>query len=91
VVPVPPVGGVASFSRKKCDASNGTATQAMRKKITRRACIVSDKVLNKAPVTPDTKAGGTTILIVVSDEQNRRVNKTEKRRVGGARNSAAGP
>jgi len=30
MVPVPPVGGLASFSRKKGNASNGTAGQAMR-------------------------------------------------------------
>ena len=67
VVPVPPVGGLASSSRKKCNASNGTVTQAMRKKITRRAGIVSAKALKNAPVTPDKKARGTTIMIVVSD------------------------
>jgi len=67
VVPVPPVGGLASFSRKKCNASNGTATQAMRKKISRRAGIVGDKALKKAPVTPDKKASGTKITFVVSD------------------------
>jgi hypothetical protein len=43
VVPVPPVGGLASFFRKKCNASNGTATQAMRKEKTPRGGIVSDK------------------------------------------------
>jgi hypothetical protein len=67
VVPVPPVGGLASVSRKTCNASIGTATQAMRKEITRRTGIVSDKALKKAPVTPDKKANGTTIMIVVSD------------------------
>jgi hypothetical protein len=71
VVHVPPVGGLASFSRKTCNASNGTATQAMRKEITTRVGIVSDKALKKAPVTPDKKASGTTKMIVVSDEQNR--------------------
>jgi len=39
----------------------------MRKEITRRTGIVSDKALKKAPVTPDKKANGTTIMIVVSD------------------------
>ena len=39
----------------------------MRKEITRRAGIVSDKALKKAPVTPDKKASGTKIMIVVSD------------------------
>ena len=67
VIHVPPVGGLASFSRKTCNARNGTATQVMRKEITRRAGIVSDKALKKAPVTPDKKAGGTKIMIVVSD------------------------
>ena len=67
VVSVPLVGGLASSSRKKCNASNGTVTQAMRKKITRRAGIVSDKALKKAPVTPEKKASGTKITIVVSD------------------------
>jgi len=91
VVPVPPVGRLASFSHKKYNASNGTAAQAMRKEVTRRAGIVSDKALKKAPVAPDKKASGTTIMIVVSDEQNRRLNETEIRKVGGATNSAAGP
>jgi len=39
----------------------------MRKEITRRTGIVSDKALKNAPVTPDKKANGTTIMIVVSD------------------------
>jgi hypothetical protein len=39
----------------------------MRKEITRQAGIVSDKALKKAPMTPDKKANGTTIMIVVSD------------------------
>jgi hypothetical protein len=39
----------------------------MRKEITRRAGIVSDKALKKAPATSDKKANGTTIMIVVSD------------------------
>ena len=67
VIHVPPVGGVASFSRKKCNASNGTATQARRKEIPRRVGIVSDKALKKAPVAPDKKASGTKIMIVESD------------------------
>ena len=67
VVSVPLVGGLASFFRKKYNASNGTATQAMRKEIPRRAGIVSAKALKKAPVTPDKKASGTKITIVVSD------------------------
>jgi soluble cytochrome b562 len=90
VVQVLPVAGVASFSRKTCNASNGTATQAMRKEITRRAGIVSHKALKKLPVTPDKKASGTTIMIVVSDEQNRRLNEAELRKAGGPTNSAAG-
>ena len=64
MVPVPPVGGLASFSRTTC---NATATQAMRKEITTRGAIVSAKALKNAPVTPDKKANGTTIMIVVSD------------------------
>ena len=83
-----PVGGSASFSRTTC---NATATQAMRKEITTRGAIVSDKALKKAPVTPDQKASGTTIMIVVANEPNRRLNETEMRKVGGATNSAAGP
>lgn len=67
VVPVPPVGGLASFSRKTCNASNGTASQAMGKEITRRAGIVSNKALKKAPATSDKKANGPTIMIVVLD------------------------
>ena len=67
VVPVPPVGGLASFSRKKCNASNGTATQAMGKEITSWVGIVSDRAVKKAPGTPDKKASGTMIMIVVSD------------------------
>jgi soluble cytochrome b562 len=90
VIHVPPVDGLASFSRKKCNASNGTSTQAMRKEITRRAGIVSDKALKKAPVTPDKKASGTKRMIVVADEPNRRLNETEIRKVGGATNSSAG-
>jgi hypothetical protein len=39
----------------------------MRKKISRRAGIVGDKALKKAPVTPDKKASGTKITFVVSD------------------------
>jgi hypothetical protein len=39
----------------------------MRKEITKRAGIVGDKTLKKAPVKPDKKASGTTIVIVVSD------------------------
>lgn len=35
VVHVPPVCGSASFSEKKCCASNGTVSQAMSKEITR--------------------------------------------------------
>jgi len=65
VVPVPPVDGLAIFSRKTCNASKGMATQAMRKEITRRAGIVSDRAVKKASVTPDKKASGTTIMIVV--------------------------
>jgi len=67
VIHVPPVGGLASFSRKTGNASNGTATEAMRKEITRRGGIVSDKDLKKARVSRDKKASGTTIMIVVSD------------------------
>jgi hypothetical protein len=67
VVLVPPVGGLASFSRKTCHASNGTATYAMRKEIPRREGIVSAKALKNAPVTSNKKASGTTIMIVVSD------------------------
>lgn len=65
VVPVPPVGGSASFSRKTCNASNGTAIEAMRNELTRRAGIVSEKTLKKASLTRDKKASGTTIMIVV--------------------------
>jgi hypothetical protein len=39
----------------------------MRKEITTRGAIVSDKALKNAPVTPDKKASGTTIMIVVAD------------------------
>ena len=63
----PTVGGLAFFSRETCNARNGTATQVMRKEITRRAGIVSDKALKKAPMTPDKMASGTKIIIVVSD------------------------
>lgn len=90
MVPVLPVDGLASFSRKTCNASNGTAIQVMRKELTRRADIVSDKALKKAPVTSDKKANGTKIMIVVLDLQNRRLNENEMRKVGGATNSAAG-
>jgi hypothetical protein len=38
----------------------------MRKEITKRAGIVGDKTLKKAPMTLDTKASGTKIVIVVS-------------------------
>jgi hypothetical protein len=62
----------------------------MRNELTRRAGIVSDKVLKKAPAPSDKKANGTKIMIDVVDEQNRRLNESEIRMVGGATNSAAG-
>jgi len=90
VVHILPVCDSASFSRKTRNASNGTATQVMRKEITRRADIVSDKALKKAPAPPDKKGNATKIMIVVVDEQNRRLDETAIRKAGGATNSAAG-
>jgi len=65
----------------------------MRKEITRRAGVLSDKALKKAPMTLDKKASEKKIMIVVADESNKRLNETElsKERLGGGTKSAVNP